>query len=197
METAEKQRGLSGLNLIFWGYLLVFLDFKINNFDILPDFLGYILILVGIGSLLSFSVNFSNARPFAIIALILSFFDFYQINISLNNLQSIPSGLAILWGILLGVADCVFDMLLLYFLIRGMAEIARSRGDVYLERRGMQIFKWLLITGVIFTVAAPLIFVFQMLAVVITFAVGILSLIIWIMFLYYIRQIISCLNGWA
>jgi hypothetical protein len=33
---------------IFWGLILVILDFKINGFDLLPDVIGYVL--VGIGS---------------------------------------------------------------------------------------------------------------------------------------------------
>ena len=45
------------LRLVFWGGLLCVLDFKINNFDILNDFLGAILIAVGVARLARFPVH--------------------------------------------------------------------------------------------------------------------------------------------
>ncbi len=43
---------------IFWGLLLTILDFKFNGLDILPDFLGYILIALGCRGLAEFSDSF-------------------------------------------------------------------------------------------------------------------------------------------
>ena len=40
---------------VFWGLLLVILDVTINRFDILPDFIGYILVAVGLGGLTGLS----------------------------------------------------------------------------------------------------------------------------------------------
>ncbi|MDE5414410.1 hypothetical protein [Alkalihalobacterium chitinilyticum] len=37
-----------GLSSIFWGLLIVFLDFDINGVSLLPDFVGFILVLSGI-----------------------------------------------------------------------------------------------------------------------------------------------------
>jgi len=85
MENENKQLDLSGLNNIFWGFILIFLDFKINNFDILPDFLGLIIILIGIGKLTSLSDHFLKAKPFAVISLLISFLDLFQINYQIGN----------------------------------------------------------------------------------------------------------------
>ena len=46
---------------IFWGLLLVILDFRINHFDILPDIIGYILVAVGCAGLAGVSPRFATA----------------------------------------------------------------------------------------------------------------------------------------
>lgn len=48
-------------NQIFWGLILVILDLNINNFDLLPDFVGYILVAVGTGGLKAISQKFGIA----------------------------------------------------------------------------------------------------------------------------------------
>jgi hypothetical protein len=46
---------------IFWGLLLVFLDFSINGFDLLPDVIGYVLVGYGAGGLTNQHVAFRTA----------------------------------------------------------------------------------------------------------------------------------------
>jgi hypothetical protein len=46
---------------IFWGLLLVFLDFSINGFDLLPDVLGYGLVAGGAGGLAKHYDSFRTA----------------------------------------------------------------------------------------------------------------------------------------
>ena len=47
---------------LFWGLLLVILDFKINGFDLLPDGLGYLIVAAGCGGLGRLSSRFPSAR---------------------------------------------------------------------------------------------------------------------------------------
>lgn len=49
------------LNQIFWGLILVILHLSINTFDLLPDFIGYILIAVGANGLKTISPKFAVA----------------------------------------------------------------------------------------------------------------------------------------
>lgn len=86
MENQIKPLDLNGLNNIFWGFILIFLDFNINNFDILPDFLGFIIILVGISKLASLSIYFVKAKLFAVISLILSIVNLFQVNYQIGNI---------------------------------------------------------------------------------------------------------------
>lgn len=54
------------MSQIFIGYILVFFNIGINGFDLLPDFIGYALIFVGLGRLATESENFAKARPWAL-----------------------------------------------------------------------------------------------------------------------------------
>lgn len=42
----------SGLGLVFWGTLLVALDFRVQGIDVIPDILGCVLVAVGSGRLM-------------------------------------------------------------------------------------------------------------------------------------------------
>ena len=58
---------------IFWGLMLNFLTFNINGIDILPDFLGYILIVIGLTQLADQSNHFCKAKPLAMIMVFVAF----------------------------------------------------------------------------------------------------------------------------
>lgn len=57
------------MNNIFYGMLFVFLDLDLNFGDskvgLIPDFIGYILIFVGLAELTAGKDRFSRTMPFA------------------------------------------------------------------------------------------------------------------------------------
>lgn len=52
------------MTYIFLGYILTFFHIKIKGFDLLPNFLGYIFIFVGLAKLEG--IHFKKAKPFAV-----------------------------------------------------------------------------------------------------------------------------------
>ena len=64
-------------NQIFWGLILVILDLNINNFDVLPDFVGYILVAVGAGGLKAISLKFAVASTLSWVLMCLSLLGFF------------------------------------------------------------------------------------------------------------------------
>lgn len=58
---------------VVFGYFLVFFRFSLNGFDVLPDFLGYTLILVGLMKLDKKSNQFVKAKCWAIGMALISF----------------------------------------------------------------------------------------------------------------------------
>ena len=65
------------MKLIFWGFLLVFLDFSLTfngvGFDLLPDSVGYLLIFLGAGRMREESNAFSRMRTIALVLAIVNF----------------------------------------------------------------------------------------------------------------------------
>ena len=59
----------SRFNLVFWGVLFAFLAIQINQFDVLPDVVGYVLLVIGCGGL---SARFAMAQVFWVILAVLS-----------------------------------------------------------------------------------------------------------------------------
>lgn len=91
---------------LFWGLLLVVLDFSINNFDLLPDLLGYVILMFGCSGLLGVSPSFSRARLAAGILVLLSVIQFF------NPTPSAAFGLVwsiadacMIWWLLGGIMD--------------------------------------------------------------------------------------------
>lgn len=71
-----------GFKRIFWGLLFVFLDLRINSLDLfLPDFVGYILIVSGLGLLAPHDKWFRRARVMAIIMIFFSLTDLVEVKV--------------------------------------------------------------------------------------------------------------------
>lgn len=149
---------MTAFGKLFWGFLLVLLDFRINGFDILIDFLGYALILAGLSELATRNEHFARARPFAIVLLALSVLDVWQepptssgTNVDVGLFGSI--GLAILFSL----AVFAVNLALVYNICRGIAQLATAAGKHQLAITAMN--RWALylgtqIAGVLFLVIA-------------------------------------------
>lgn len=69
-----------GFNRIFWGLLFVALDVRIDSIDLfLPDFVGYILIVRGLGLLAPHDKWFRRARVMAIMMIFFSLPDLVEV----------------------------------------------------------------------------------------------------------------------
>lgn len=57
---------MTGYSKLFWGFLILLLDFRINGFDIIPDLIGYLFISNGLGMLNTWNPHFEQAKKFAL-----------------------------------------------------------------------------------------------------------------------------------
>ena len=77
-----------GFIKIFWGLLFVALDIRINSIDLLlPDFVGYILIVKGLTLLSTEHHYFQKARLAAVVMIFLSLPSLIEIKIDANQAQ--------------------------------------------------------------------------------------------------------------
>lgn len=70
---------LQAYRKVYYGLMLILLDFRIGTLDIFPDFIGYIFVVVGLGILAEKSQHFAKAKFFASILVITSLFDLVQV----------------------------------------------------------------------------------------------------------------------
>ncbi len=120
---------------IFWGLLLVILDVEFNGFDVLPDFIGYILVAVGCGGLVDLSTRFSKAQTLSWILAALSLVDYF-----------LPRELGSLYSFVHLAIDCS----MIWFLLGGIMEFAstRARPDLSL-RASHRRLAYVILMGVI------------------------------------------------
>jgi hypothetical protein len=71
----------AGFNRIFWGLLFVVIDIRFNSVDFLPDFVGYILIVLGLGLLAPYHKWFRWARVIAMIMICFSLTDLVEVKV--------------------------------------------------------------------------------------------------------------------
>jgi len=95
------------MNKIFWGLIFLFFNINIGSISILPAFVGYILIFMGMKDYPQVE-RFAKARPWAIAGAVLSAVTWLPI----VNLQGIP--------MLLGTS---FQLITTYWLAVGMMEV--------------------------------------------------------------------------
>ncbi|HBL83846.1 MAG: hypothetical protein A2Y17_08100 [Clostridiales bacterium GWF2_38_85] len=125
----SKRFDMRGLMTLFIGELFVFLYFHINGLDIIPDFVGYIIIAVGLNSLIKYNYRYSQARNCAIGLIFLSLVNLYQ-----NNSLQIPPLLRTI-SIIIGIAYIIIEIYMIYNILIATAAIADECGYITLSQK--------------------------------------------------------------
>lgn len=102
----------------YWAFILIIIDFRLQGFDILPDFLGYLFIIQGLSSLAEVNGFFQRAKKLALPMLLLSILSFYEAPGS-----NLVFGLATVVFVAIGI----IDLLLVYSLFMGIRQLAEER----------------------------------------------------------------------
>ncbi len=105
---------------VFWGLLLVILDLTINRFDLLPDFIGYVLIAVGLGGITGLSTQFATARMCA----------WWLVSVAVVAL--LPSREL---GLFIGLIHLGLDCAMMWALLGGIKEYSTTRNRFDLAER--------------------------------------------------------------
>lgn len=102
---------------IFWGLLLVILDFSINGFDLLLDGVGYLIVAAGCHGLASVSLGFVTARALCFVLVVLWLIGF-----------AVRGDFAWAYGLAATLVNCA----MIWQLLGGIGEfaLARQRPDL-------------------------------------------------------------------
>jgi hypothetical protein len=114
------------VNNIFYGFIFVYLDFSITfgatRVGLIPDFIGFILISIGVAELTAGNDRFSRVRPLAIgMAVytgILYALDLFGISYSLGILS-----------FFLGLASMIMSFYISYSIVRGVQDLEMTLGQ--------------------------------------------------------------------
>ncbi|SEN63964.1 hypothetical protein SAMN05192533_11671 [Mesobacillus persicus] len=137
-----------GFRRIFWGFIFIFLEIHIIAIDILPDPVGYYLILSGLNLMKSrYHLNV-KANYVATLLVLVSIPTVFLQNNAIDQLGS--ASLITGWSIYMSVIG-VLNLVLAYFIFRVMISIATNRGDDHLLRRTTNTFKAYMIIMLLIT----------------------------------------------
>lgn len=134
------------MNNLFLGMLFVLLDFNINfgkcTLGLLPDFVGYLLMMKGLEELAPASGQFAKARPWALVMTIytgaLYVLDLFAVSIQLRML-----------GWVLGLASTAARLVITYWIVAGVREIETVRFRDLQGQRLKQMWLYMaVITGI-------------------------------------------------
>jgi len=179
---------------IFWGFMLVFLDFKINQFDLLPDFVGYFIIVSALSDLNSFSAYFRKARTFAIILAILSIPEYFIGEI--NILEGIVPSTSTILILISSSALTLIHIAFIFFLLQGCIELANHHQNSTLAKTTKNIQTFYIIILLAVTILTPFVLnIPQNLATAIIIVGGIASFVVYIMVLILIWSYRKALNS--
>jgi hypothetical protein len=141
---------VSPFGKLFWGFLIVLIDVRINGFDLLVDLAGFILIVIGLAELARRNPIFGRARPYATALLGLSAFDLFTRTSAGNSGLLLFGSAGLAFAFLIALA--VVNLMLVYLICRGIGEMARASGAVELADLSVTRWQFFLFTYVLSTV---------------------------------------------
>lgn len=107
---------------IFIGFLFVFIDFPVSGFDIAADFIGHILVYLGLNEYPDIA-SFKKAKPFTIVLLIKSLiFTILGIFIKADN------SVFMIVSAVLAIVFAVVTLCQLYHFTKGVGELEEKTG---------------------------------------------------------------------
>jgi hypothetical protein len=206
-EIKTRVYDMSGLRLCLYGLILTVININIQGFDIFPDVIGYILVIVGLGKIEAYEANFNLAKRIAYILTVLA-----AINIIKPQNQDVSGS-----GNLLQTANVTFSagifgnvpwLALLFMLVgmaasitfayamcMGMKNLLTRIGDETLAGICQDRWKLLLISQVGLTASMLIAMALGSFGIIITIAFAIFAFIAMILFLLLINHTCRSIEG--
>ncbi len=108
-----------GFAKMFWGELFVFIDIRVGGFDLFPDLVGLLLIVVGVYQLAGYQEHFESLKAIVILRMILSLGDI----VTFDRFGFSPDN-ALFLSFLLGAVGLALSLLYYYHTLMGVRELA-------------------------------------------------------------------------
>lgn len=116
----------SAYNKLSWGMVFIIFNINLGPINILPNFIGYLLILSGLSVLSEQHPAFEKGKIPAGILVIITLKDIINFG-TVNSLQGVvPAGN--LWLSALGAVEQLLSLYVIYIICRGIYLVAEARG---------------------------------------------------------------------
>jgi hypothetical protein len=198
---------MSGLRLCLYGLIITVININIQGFDIFPDVVGYILVVVGLGKIERYEEKFNLAKRVAYLQIVLA-----AVNIVKPQNQDISNSGEFLqttnvsfsagifgnnpWlATLLALAGMAAGIAFAYAMCMGMKNILIRTGDEALARVCEDRWKLLLISQIGLAASMLLALVPFPLAMTVAIAFAIFAFIAMILFLLLINHAYRSIDG--
>lgn len=134
---------MGGLKTVFWGLLFTVINIRIQGFDILPDVIGYLIVIAGLRKIEAYEGKFTAAKRMARVLTAVSLINIYQepagnaenpgglmgaasntVNFSAGIFGDVP------WlAVFLMVVGLLANFFFIYFMCMGMKSLLLQIGD--------------------------------------------------------------------
>ena len=155
---------------IFIGYLLVFFHIRLNGFDILPDFIGYLLIYLGATTLYFKSDSLAKSRPISIIMTVFSFLTVVGSIIGINYNSAV--------FVALNFVSVILVLYLTYLVVKGIQEIEKYDNIYLLGDKTEKVFKVQVFVNIISEILTIPVSLFQSEAVAIILSLFLIAVMV-------------------
>jgi len=119
----------AALRRIGWGLVFELIDIRIGYFDVLPDFVGYILIAAGLHALGGLHAGFRRARWVAVLMIALTLpHVLMESTVTMTNMAALPLGMHAYVQLLLAL-----HVLMAYWIFGGLRDMAHQAADRDME----------------------------------------------------------------
>lgn len=129
---------------IFWSYFLIVIDININNIDILPDFIGYIILLFSFYRLSEYGEGFKKAIIPCILSIMMCGLALYQ-SIALSTKMMTALNFGKVFDISFTMASLILDIIIIDKMYKGFYDIAKSINQSSLADDVLQMGKAIII----------------------------------------------------
>lgn len=115
---------LTAFRRLFTGLVIVLLDIRMNTFDILPDAIGFLLIVWALDKLAQHSGHFRKAKGMALVLVVCAIISLFQIfGSEISEITDITISQADMGSLVLSFVNGIAQLLMAYFIFEGIQEI--------------------------------------------------------------------------
>ncbi|MGG1636754.1 hypothetical protein [Paenibacillus sp. NRS-1760] len=167
------------LRRLGWGLVIAMIDIRLGYFDLLPDIIGYLMVLSALQHLGSIHSAYKKAKYISIVLIILTIpVLFIQTNVTITEFSSIPLAVHFYSQLLF-----ILHILMAYWIFNGLIEMLKQDGAVQLLDTAISRRNTYLVFNILMVIIYPFLLNVEDSWVMLLIAFGILLFIMELLFL--------------